>query len=172
MTHTTSVPSDPIMDPFRRTLARTSLRDMCGHQIFCKGCGTILDCRRAVELEFSHRSTGEFAASRVICAACFDAKLAGGRIQAQMEGTAFSVEAIDGRVLFAREKRTRTRKSEARFQATEEQVLEGRIGYCTACGEQADVEPDVSGGFCQACHEPKVYGLEQLVVMGLVEVRS
>ena len=40
------------------------------------------------------------------------------------------------------------------------------IGFCTACGEQADeVEPDAREYECESCGECKVYGAEELVLM-------
>lgn len=40
-------------------------------------------------------------------------------------------------------------------------------GFCLACGEQADgVEPDAQGYECEACGKAKVYGAEELVLMG------
>ena len=38
------------------------------------------------------------------------------------------------------------------------------IGYCTACGEQADgCEPDAEKHTCESCDEPAVYGASQLL---------
>lgn len=42
-------------------------------------------------------------------------------------------------------------------------------GFCLACGEtQPGVEPDARKYTCEACGAPKVYGAEDLVIMGLV----
>jgi len=42
-------------------------------------------------------------------------------------------------------------------------------GFCIACGAQADgVEPDASGYTCEACGKARVYGAEELALMGLV----
>jgi len=47
-------------------------------------------------------------------------------------------------------------------------AFEGNYGFCLACGEEAEgVEPDARGYTCSSCEEPKVYGLEELVLMGL-----
>lgn len=44
-------------------------------------------------------------------------------------------------------------------------------GRCLACRETADsVEPDAEHYKCQACGELQVFGLEQLLIMGLVEI--
>ena len=41
-------------------------------------------------------------------------------------------------------------------------------GWCIACGEQAgSVEPDARGYQCECCNARKVYGAEQLLLMGL-----
>lgn len=41
-------------------------------------------------------------------------------------------------------------------------------GFCLACGETADnVEPDARKYTCECCGAPKVYGGEELTLMGL-----
>jgi hypothetical protein len=48
-------------------------------------------------------------------------------------------------------------------------AMEGGKGFCLACGKEADgVEPDARKYACEYCEAPKVYGLEELVMMGLV----
>lgn len=45
---------------------------------------------------------------------------------------------------------------------------EDSIGFCLACGnEQAGVEPDARRYECEACGAHKVYGAEELALMGL-----
>jgi predicted RNA-binding Zn-ribbon protein involved in translation (DUF1610 family) len=42
-------------------------------------------------------------------------------------------------------------------------------GYCVACGAEAyGVEPDARKYSCDACGEPAVYGVEELLLMGKV----
>jgi len=42
-------------------------------------------------------------------------------------------------------------------------------GLCLACGVEADgCEPDMRKGKCDACGAADVYGLEELMVMGLI----
>jgi hypothetical protein len=42
-------------------------------------------------------------------------------------------------------------------------------GFCTACGsEQSYCEPDARGYDCDDCGESKVYGAEEILLMGLV----
>ena len=51
-----------------------------------------------------------------------------------------------------------------------EPMMEEYGGFCTACGAEAyGVEPDAREYKCEDCGEPKVYGAEELVLMGLVE---
>ena len=41
-------------------------------------------------------------------------------------------------------------------------------GFCIACGEsQGECEPDARGYECESCGEMKVYGAEEIVLMGL-----
>ncbi len=41
-------------------------------------------------------------------------------------------------------------------------------GFCLACGNsQEGCEPDARKYKCESCGQPKVYGLEELVMMGL-----
>lgn len=40
-------------------------------------------------------------------------------------------------------------------------------GFCTACGAEADgVEPDARKYECEACGEHRVYGADELLMMG------
>lgn len=46
---------------------------------------------------------------------------------------------------------------------------ENSKGFCLSCGKtQGEVEPDARKYTCRSCKAEKVYGAEQLVVMGLV----
>jgi hypothetical protein len=52
----------------------------------------------------------------------------------------------------------------------EEALSEGTMGYCVACGSEAyGVEPDARKYECEVCGENKVYGAQELLIMGLVE---
>lgn len=45
-------------------------------------------------------------------------------------------------------------------------------GFCIACGHTAyGVEPDARRYTCQHCQESHVYGIEELVMMGLARIR-
>lgn len=52
--------------------------------------------------------------------------------------------------------------------ALQDAMEDGAMGFCLACGdEQHGIEPDAHGARCQSCGAHKVYGAEQLVLMGL-----
>lgn len=54
---------------------------------------------------------------------------------------------------------------------TAEQIEDGTLGGCVACGEiQEGCEPDARGYECDSCGAHKVYGLEELLIMGRVEL--
>ena len=59
------------------------------------------------------------------------------------------------------------------FQMSEAEFRDGDNnceGRCLACGAEADgVEPDARQYECECCGEPKVYGLAELLIMGLIE---
>lgn len=56
---------------------------------------------------------------------------------------------------------------------TEEEFedLNGRqCGICLACGyRQYGCEPDARKYTCEECEQPKVYGIEELLMMGKIE---
>ena len=46
-------------------------------------------------------------------------------------------------------------------------MLDGTIGFCLACGAEADgVEPDARGYHCEMCDATEVYGAEEILMMG------
>lgn len=48
---------------------------------------------------------------------------------------------------------------------------EGSIGYCIRCGSDCDgCEPDARRYRCEACSKTSVYGTQELLIMGLVEI--
>lgn len=52
-------------------------------------------------------------------------------------------------------------------EAFEAAIRDGTQGVCLACGAEADgVEPDARKYNCETCDEPRVYGLEELLIMG------
>ncbi len=51
-----------------------------------------------------------------------------------------------------------------------EEAIEAQSGFCTACGAEKDCcEPDAREYQCDECGAFKVYGAEELVMMGMVE---
>lgn len=65
-------------------------------------------------------------------------------------------------------------KEAHKFSLTEDRysdLREDSGGFCTACGAEADgVEPDARKYMCEACGERGVYGIEELLLMGLVDI--
>jgi len=58
------------------------------------------------------------------------------------------------------------------FSATEEEIQNGSNGACLRCGtiQYGGVEPDARGYVCAVCGECEVYGLEELLIMGEIEI--
>ena len=49
-----------------------------------------------------------------------------------------------------------------------ERATHANCGFCLACGAKAScVEPDAVKYTCQTCKAPKVYGADELILMGL-----
>ena len=45
------------------------------------------------------------------------------------------------------------------------------LGFCLNCGAETDgVEPDARRYHCEECSMPYVYGLEELLLMGLIRI--
>jgi hypothetical protein len=60
------------------------------------------------------------------------------------------------------------------LKATAEEIEDGRNGLCRACGEPttSPVEPDARNYTCGSCGEKEVFGLEELLIMGELELRD
>ncbi len=57
--------------------------------------------------------------------------------------------------------------------ATSEEVMEGTTGRCRACGEEAEgVEPDARNYECESCGKNEVFGLQELLIMGELEIED
>jgi hypothetical protein len=60
------------------------------------------------------------------------------------------------------------------FSMTEEEyraASEDSGGFCLSCGADAcGVEPDARKYKCEACGENRVYGIEELLLMGRIEI--
>lgn len=65
----------------------------------------------------------------------------------------------------------RTKSGLTQFKPSIQSVMlmnEDGEGFCLACGHtQGGVEPDARRYTCGACKAPKVFGAEELVLMGL-----
>jgi len=49
--------------------------------------------------------------------------------------------------------------------------VEDNMGICLACGETRDCcEPDARGYECESCGSHKVYGTEELLLMGRIQI--
>jgi predicted RNA-binding Zn-ribbon protein involved in translation (DUF1610 family) len=68
----------------------------------------------------------------------------------------------------------RTKRGKTRYRpvVTEDELAElDTTGFCVACGaETLGVEPDARQYACEGCGERTVYGVETLVLMGLVRI--
>jgi len=62
------------------------------------------------------------------------------------------------------------------FELAEDEFLqlnESGVGFCVKCGEEAyGCEPDLCEGFCESCDQAGVYGVEELLIMGLVTIKE
>jgi hypothetical protein len=60
------------------------------------------------------------------------------------------------------------------FQMTMEEYQEGcdeYQGYCIYCGEDHyEIEPDAREYVCEECGAEGVYGLEELMIMGMIDI--
>lgn len=61
------------------------------------------------------------------------------------------------------------------FKMTERQYekrTETGVGYCVECGAKAGgCEPDARNYICGTCSQSKVFGMEKLLIMGLVQFK-
>lgn len=61
-----------------------------------------------------------------------------------------------------------------RFEMTEEEYQEyddNCEGLCLSCGEsQSGCEPDARKYLCESCEKKMVYGVPELLIMGLVDI--
>jgi hypothetical protein len=68
---------------------------------------------------------------------------------------------------------TEPKKEPRKSKVTLQQVLaaidaDDNLGFCLACGAEAYcVEPDARRYECESCGEHKVYGAEELLLMGI-----
>ena len=55
---------------------------------------------------------------------------------------------------------------------TEDEISDGCCGGCLSCGDKmwSGIEPDARGYECEVCGEKKVYGAEELLIMGRAHI--
>jgi len=54
-----------------------------------------------------------------------------------------------------------------------DELEDGTMGVCVACGEMAyGVEPDARGYECDCCGKHRVYGLEEALLMGVIDIED
>ena len=55
-----------------------------------------------------------------------------------------------------------------------ESLMEDMTGLCTGCGEEYEgrLEPDAHNVKCTACGENKACGIEELMIMGKIELED
>lgn len=66
----------------------------------------------------------------------------------------------------------KTEKGSTRFRPILENKteLEENVGFCVGCGTITEgVEPDACKYSCETCQLPMVYGIEELVLMGIAK---
>jgi len=73
-----------------------------------------------------------------------------------------------------KEVKTKTGKLAKIFCITENEyhyLREESGGYCLACGGEAEgIEPDARQYECENCGENRVYGIDELLLMGRIEI--
>ena len=68
--------------------------------------------------------------------------------------------------------KTKSGKDVFKAECSGDEVQDGTLGFCIACGEEVNgVEPDARKYECECCGQPKVYGLEELLMMGYVVLK-
>jgi len=72
--------------------------------------------------------------------------------------------------------KAKNKKGETRFRFKMEEsefrsYAENYAGFCVRCGDEAcQVEPDARGYECEGCEEKGVYGTEELLMMGYIDL--
>ena len=92
MTAADSTTANPILSDLERTIRRQVLKFHVGQTIFCPECQSIMDVRRAVEVDYE-TPDGTVVHSSIRCVDCFDRN-------PPAEGIGVTRKVNDGRVLF------------------------------------------------------------------------
>lgn len=98
-------PSD-LMSDFERIAKRRMLKWHAGYTMFCPICQTILDARRAVEIDVYKQASddtgapanGDLVTSKIFCAKCWDKRA--DQVQARFAAAGLNIDLTDGRELF------------------------------------------------------------------------
>jgi hypothetical protein len=68
---------------------------------------------------------------------------------------------------------TRSGAKRYRCQCTAEELSDGTLGFCIACGAEADgVEPDARHYTCDTCDAKSVFGLEELLLNSAIIIED
>ena len=93
--HMKTIVTRDILETFKRSSDKQSLKASVGRAIFCPRCENLMDYRRAVEFSVWENETGKCATVRAMCAPCWD----GVRELVTKPGVKYRVDVIDGRKL-------------------------------------------------------------------------
>jgi hypothetical protein len=92
---------------------REMLKHHVGMALFCPACGTVLDCRRAVEVDMIGPN-GAIVSSIIRCSTCYDNTVAGAVDKVKAAHPDVTIEIHDGRELFASHAKPKKAKKPAR----------------------------------------------------------
>jgi hypothetical protein len=109
-----------MMPAISEQLQRNMLTWHAGRSITCPGCQSILDCRRAVEIDWYQAGTLKHSGIR--CATCFDELVRSGQLDGTAARNGLTFEVIDGRTLWAQSTLPRVRSPRVKHP----ELIEGR----------------------------------------------
>ena len=119
-----------ILSAVQRTLARNMLRFHAGHEIFCPKCHTILDCKRAVEIDVCKQDTdATLVRSYIMCANCWETRyrvdIESLNRNASVDSRLLRAKIWDGRELFSAPAKTDTSSRPSRYAIHDKDVTIG-----------------------------------------------
>lgn len=89
-----------MLNKFETMAKKASLKSWVQQQMFCPLCSSILDVRRAVEIEVN-RTSGSFVEGQIVCAKCWEGPgLRLARFLERAKDSGYTVDINDGRELF------------------------------------------------------------------------
>jgi hypothetical protein len=154
------------------------LKYAAGTAITCPGCGEVMDWRRTVVATVYASKAGQerITAQYTQCSKCWDARKANldagmakaqAKLNAAGHGITLRAEICDGRELSKSKPAPKSKPADLQARALEACENGDYVGFCLACGnEQEQCEPDGRRRKCEACGEFKVYGAEEIILMG------